>query len=82
MLPGYSPRAQQIEMFEAVEDALLYGDNLIVEAPTGTGKTLAYLVPALLSGHRIIISTGTKTLQDARRCTMMPIPYRPGYRKL
>lgn len=51
-------------MAEEVRAALRRGHNLVVEAGTGTGKTLAYLVPALLSGQRIIISTGTKTLQD------------------
>ncbi len=48
----------------AVDSAIRGSENLVVEAGTGTGKTLAYLVPALLSGRRIIVSTGTKTLQD------------------
>jgi ATP-dependent DNA helicase DinG len=51
-------------MAEAVESALAEGRHLIVEAGTGTGKTLAYLVPALLSGRRVIVSTGTKNLQE------------------
>ena len=51
-------------MAEAVEQTLARGGTLVVEAGTGIGKTLAYLVPALLSGERVIISTGTKTLQD------------------
>ena len=51
-------------MAEAVESALADKRHLIVEAGTGTGKTLAYLVPALLSGKRIVVSTGTKTLQE------------------
>ena len=51
-------------MAEAVESALEEKRHLIVEAGTGTGKTLAYLVPALLSGKRVIVSTGTKTLQE------------------
>jgi ATP-dependent DNA helicase DinG len=51
-------------MAEAVEQVLARGGTLVVEAGTGIGKTLAYLVPALLSGERVIISTGTKTLQD------------------
>ena len=63
-LPGFAPRQAQIEMAEAVEDAFAQGETLVVEAGTGIGKTLAYLVPALLSGERVIISTGTKTLQD------------------
>ena len=63
-LAGFAPRAEQIRMAEAVERALADGDALVVEAGTGIGKTLAYLVPAFLSGKRSIISTGTKTLQD------------------
>jgi ATP-dependent DNA helicase DinG len=63
-LPGFAPREAQIAMAQAVEKALAGGDSLVVEAGTGIGKTLAYLVPALLSGERVIISTGTKTLQD------------------
>jgi ATP-dependent DNA helicase DinG len=51
-------------MAEAVESAILRGHHLIVEAGTGTGKTLAYLVPAILSGKRVVISTGTKNLQE------------------
>ena len=51
-------------MAEAVESALAEKKHLIVEAGTGTGKTLAYLVPAILSGKRIVISTGTKNLQE------------------
>ena len=62
--PNYEFRPGQLEMAEAVESALAARRHLIVEAGTGTGKTLAYLVPALLSGKRIIVSTGTKTLQE------------------
>src|ERR1017187_4525242 len=62
--PNYEFRSGQVEMAEAVESALGDKRHLIVEAGTGTGKTLAYLVPALLSGKRIIVSTGTKTLQE------------------
>ena len=62
--PNYEFRPGQVEMAEAVENALADRRHLIVEAGTGTGKTLAYLVPALLSGKRIIVSTGTKTLQE------------------
>lgn len=62
--PNYEFRPGQVEMAEAVESALTDKRHLIVEAGTGTGKTLAYLVPALLSGKRIIVSTGTKTLQE------------------
>src|SRR5438067_6477087 len=62
--PGYEFRQGQVEMAEAVEAALADKRHLIVEAGTGTGKTLAYLVPALLSGKRIVVSTGTKNLQE------------------
>lgn len=62
--PNYESRPGQAAMAEAVEDALLNNRQLIVEAGTGTGKTLAYLVPALLSGKRVVISTGTKALQE------------------
>lgn len=64
LLPGFTPRAQQQEMAEAVADALKCFGALVCEAGTGTGKTFAYLVPALLSGRKIIISTGTRNLQD------------------
>ncbi|MGQ5523425.1 ATP-dependent DNA helicase [Chitinimonas sp. PSY-7] len=63
-MPGYRPRVQQVEMAEAVERAIRNKKPLIAEAGTGTGKTYAYLVPALLSGGKVIVSTGTKTLQD------------------
>jgi len=63
-LPGYAPRAEQAEMAEHVAAALEQRETLIVEAGTGTGKTFAYLVPALTSGRRVIVSTGTRALQD------------------
>ena len=63
-LPGFQPRSQQIEMAEAVARTLNEEGQLIAEAGTGTGKTFAYLVPALMSRQKIIISTGTKNLQD------------------
>jgi ATP-dependent DNA helicase DinG len=62
-LPGYAYRPEQATMAKAVGAALAQLDTLIVEAGTGTGKTFAYLVPALLSGRSVIISTGTRTLQ-------------------
>jgi len=61
---GYQPRSAQVEMAEAVARAIDAKQNLIAEAGTGTGKTFAYLVPAILSGKKVIISTGTKNLQD------------------
>jgi len=60
----YEYRPGQLEMAKAVERALTEHRHLIVEAGTGTGKTLAYLLPALRTGQRVIISTGTKALQD------------------
>jgi ATP-dependent DNA helicase DinG len=62
--PRYEFRAGQLEMAEAVESALAEKKHLLVDAGTGTGKTLAYLVPALLSGKRVVVSTGTKNLQE------------------
>ena len=60
----YEFRRGQLEMARAVERSLQEGKHLIVEAGTGTGKTLAYLLPALRTGQRVIISTGTKNLQE------------------
>ncbi len=60
----YEYRPGQLEMAKAVERALQEHRHLIVEAGTGTGKTLAYLLPALRTGQRVIVSTGTKALQD------------------
>jgi len=64
VIPGYSPRAAQVEMAEAVAESIADKEHVIVEAGTGTGKTFAYLVPAILSGKKVIVSTGTKNLQD------------------
>jgi ATP-dependent DNA helicase DinG len=63
-LGDYEYRPSQLRMAEAVHRALEEQDHAIIEAGTGTGKTLAYLLPALLFGKRILVSTGTKTLQD------------------
>ena len=62
--PNYEYRPGQLEMAEAVASALAERRHLIVEAGTGTGKTLAYLVPSILSGKKVVISTGTKNLQE------------------
>jgi len=62
--PRYEPRPGQLQMAQAVGLALSSGRHLLVEAGTGTGKTLAYLVPSILSGLKVVVSTGTKTLQD------------------
>jgi ATP-dependent DNA helicase DinG len=64
VLPGFEPRESQLEMAAAVSDALARGRALAVEAGTGTGKTLAYLVPAAQSGLKVVVSTATKTLQE------------------
>ncbi len=63
-LPAYRVRGGQIDLAQAIHSAILANRSLIAEAGTGTGKTFAYLVPALLSGGKVIVSTGTKTLQD------------------
>ncbi len=63
-IPGFQPRQAQLDMAVAVEKAIREQSQLVVEAGTGTGKTFAYLVPALLSGKKIIISTGSKNLQE------------------
>ncbi len=62
--PNFEFRPGQLEMALEVESALTENKHLIVEAGTGTGKTLAYLVPAILSGRRVVVSTGTKNLQE------------------
>ncbi|MDP1862645.1 MAG: ATP-dependent DNA helicase [Thiobacillus sp.] len=81
-LPGWRARPQQLAMAEAVERAVAGNSVLLAEAGTGTGKTLAYLIPALLSGGKVVISTGTKALQDqlfhrdlpaARRALKSPV---------
>ncbi|MGU3844583.1 ATP-dependent helicase, partial [Vibrio diabolicus] len=58
-IPGFHARQPQIDMAEAVSSAIKDQTQLVVEAGTGTGKTFAYLVPALLSGKKVIISTGS-----------------------
>nr|WP_276553480.1 ATP-dependent DNA helicase [Cupriavidus gilardii] len=63
-IDGYRPRDAQAKMAAAVADAIEAHDTVIVEAGTGTGKTFAYLVPAMLWGGKVILSTGTKNLQD------------------
>ena len=63
-LPAFEPRPSQRAMAEAVGDIFAAGGVLLAEAGTGTGKTLAYLVPAILSGRRVLVSTGTRNLQD------------------
>ncbi|MFN8902555.1 MAG: ATP-dependent DNA helicase [Lysobacteraceae bacterium] len=63
-IPGYAPRPAQQRLGVAIAETMAERGALVAEAGTGTGKTYAYLVPALLSGQRVIVSTGTKALQD------------------
>jgi len=72
-LPDFKVRREQLRMAQSVSDALASHTSLVIEAGTGTGKTFAYLVPALLSGARILISTGTRTLQDQLFAKDLPL---------
>ena len=63
LLPGYEPRTGQLDMAAAVAE-ILAGGKLVVEAETGIGKTLAYLIPAVLSRQKVVISTNTLNLQE------------------
>src|SRR4051795_10890614 len=63
-LPGYEPRPEQAALAAAVEDALASGRRLRAGAGTGVGKSLAYLIPALESGQRVVVATATKALQE------------------
>src|SRR5690242_12539058 len=63
-VPGFRSRPGQLEMAERIAEAIRANRVFVAEAGTGTGKTFAYLAPALLAGGKVIISTGTKTLQD------------------
>ena len=73
---NFTPRQEQQSLASAVEDAFAERDILIGEAGTGTGKTFAYLVPVLLSGERVIISTGTRHLQDQLYANDLPVVLR------
>ena len=73
VLPGYEPRAEQAALAAAVETALASGEHLLAEAGTGTGKSLAYLIPALDSGQRVVVSTATKALQEQLLTKDVPI---------
>ncbi len=64
VFPSFEFRQGQLEMAEAVQQAFADNRHAVIEAGTGTGKTLAYLIPAILSGKRVIVSTGTKNLQE------------------
>lgn len=63
-LRGFEPRQEQLALAQSVEEALATGRHLLAEAGTGTGKSLAYLIPVLESGQRVVIATATKALQD------------------
>ena len=63
-LPGFEPRSEQAALADAVENALATGRHLVAEAGTGVGKSLAYLLPALESGLRVVVATATKALQE------------------
>jgi ATP-dependent DNA helicase DinG len=63
-LPGFEPRPEQAALADAVEAALATGEHLLAEAGTGTGKSLAYLIPALESGQTVVVATATKALQE------------------
>jgi len=73
VINGYQPRIGQVEMAQAIARAIAGNQHLIAEAGTGTGKTFAYLVPAILSGKKVIVSTGTKNLQDQLFTKDLPI---------
>jgi ATP-dependent DNA helicase DinG len=63
-IPDFTPRAEQIHLAEAIEEAIGAGEHLVAEAGTGIGKTFAYLAPILAAGRRAVIATATRTLQD------------------
>jgi ATP-dependent DNA helicase DinG len=73
MIDGYRMRPLQVEMSQAIAEAIENRETLVAEAGTGTGKTFAYLVPALLWGGKVIISTGTRNLQDQLFLKDMPM---------
>src|SRR3954451_260004 len=71
-LPGFEPRAEQAALADAVDRALATGEHLVAEAGTGTGKSLAYLIPALESGQRVVVATATKALQEQLLANEVP----------
>jgi ATP-dependent DNA helicase DinG len=71
-LPAFEPRAEQAALAAAVERALATGEHLLAEAGTGTGKSLAYLIPALESGQRVVVATATKALQEQLLANEVP----------
>jgi ATP-dependent DNA helicase DinG len=73
VLPGYEPRPEQAALAAAVQSALATDEHLLAEAGTGTGKSLAYLIPALESGRRVVVSTATKALQEQLLTKDVPV---------
>ena len=73
VLAGYEPRSEQAALAEAVEASLASGQHLLAEAGTGTGKSLAYLMPALESGQRVVVATATKALQEQLLTKDVPV---------
>ena len=71
-LPAAEERPGQQEMALAVADAIATGKHLVVQAGTGTGKTLGYLVPAIVAGKRVVVATATKALQDQLAAKDLP----------
>jgi ATP-dependent DNA helicase DinG len=63
-MPGYESRPTQVQLAQAIADGMVHGENVLAEAGTGTGKSLAYLIPAIYSGKKTIVSTEGKALQD------------------
>ncbi len=76
-LAGYEPRPEQAALAAAVESSLAMGEHLLAEAGTGTGKSLAYLIPALESGRRVVVSTATKALQEQLLTKDVPVAALP-----
>ena len=76
VLDGFESRAEQAELAAAVADALASGVHLLAEAGTGTGKSLAYLIPALASGERVVVATATKALQEQLLTKDVPLAAR------
>jgi len=72
-IKGFKHRPQQVAMANAVDDAINQSSTLVVEAGTGVGKTFAYLIPAMLSGKKVVVSTGTRHLQDQLFYTDLPL---------
>src|SRR4051812_27897481 len=73
VMAAYERRPEQLELAEAVERSLATGEHLLAEAGTGTGKSLAYLIPALESGQRVVVATATKALQEQLLTKDVPV---------